>query len=71
MIPTHVPKISGTHEVILKMEGYETKSYRINVDKEEDNKSYSFPDLVKIETDDDSSSSSSASSGDSSSSSDS
>ena len=71
VVPTSVNKISGNHEVILKMDGYETKSYRINVDKEEDNKSYSFPDLVKIETDDDSSSSSSASSGDSSSSSDS
>ena len=71
VVPTSVNKFSGNHEVILKMDGYETKSYRINVDKEEDNKSYSFPDLVKIETDDDSSSSSSASSGDSSSSSDS
>ena len=71
VVPTSINKISGNHEVILKMDGYETKSYRINVDKEEDNKSYSFPDLVKIETDDDSSSSSSASSGDSSSSSDS
>ena len=71
VVPTSINKISGNHEVILKMDGYETKSYRINVDKEEDNKSYSFPDLVKIETDNDSSSSSSASSGDSSSSSDS
>ena len=71
VVPTSINKISGNHEIILKMDGYETKSYRINVDKEEDNKSYSFPDLVKIETDDDSSSSSSASSGDSSSSSDS
>ena len=69
VIPTSVNKISGNHEIILKKDGYETKSYRINVDKEEDNKSYSFPDLVKINSGDDSSSSSSASSGDSSSSS--
>ena len=71
VVPTSINKISGNHEVILKMDGYETKSYRINVDKEEDNKSYSFPDLIEIKKDDDSSSSSSASSGDSSSSSDS
>ena len=66
VVPTSINKISGNHEVILKMDGYETKSYRINVDKEEDNKSYSFPDLVKIEQESDSSSSSSASSGSSS-----
>ncbi len=71
VVPTSVNKFSGNHEVILKKAGYETKSYRINVDKEEDNKSYSFPDLIEIKKDDDSSSSSSASSGDSSSSSDS
>ena len=72
VIPTSVNKISGNHEVILKKDGYETKSYRINVDKEQDNKSYSFPDLVKIESEDDSSSSSSdaSSTDDSSSSSD-
>ena len=66
VVPTSINKISGNHEVILKMDGYETKSYRINVDKEEDNKSYSFPDLVKIEQESNSSSSSSASSGSSS-----
>jgi hypothetical protein len=71
VVPTSVNKISGNHEIILKQDGYETKSYRINVDKEEDNKSYSFPDLIKIKKDDDSSSSSSVSTGDSSSSSDS
>ena len=71
VVPTSVNKFSGNHEVILKKAGYETKSYRINVDKEEDNKSYSFPDLIEIKKDDDSSSSSSASSGDSSPSSDS
>ncbi len=81
-IPTNVTKISGSHEVILKKEGYETKSYRINIDKAQDNLEYTFPDLIKIDNGDsssadsassastgDSSSSSSASSGDSSSSS--
>ena len=70
MIPTHVPKISGTHEVILKMEGYETKSYRISIDKDEVDLNYTFPDLVKHKTDDEESSSGSSSSAASSASSD-
>jgi hypothetical protein len=70
MIPTHVPKISGTHEVILKMEGYETKSYRISIDKDEVDLNYTFPDLVKIKSDDEESSSGSSSSAASSASSD-
>lgn len=70
MIPTHVPKISGTHEVILKMEGYETKSYRISIDKDEVDLNYTFPDLVKHKTDDDESSSGASSSAASSASSD-
>ena len=69
MIPASVTKISGTHEVILKQEGYETKSYRISVDSDKVDLNYTFPDLVKIEKDDDSSSSSSAASSASSSSS--
>lgn len=68
-IPTNVTKISGSHEVILKKAGYETKSYRINIDKAQDNLEYTFPDLIKEGGDDSKSadSSSSASSGDSSS----
>ncbi len=62
MIPTSVVKVSGTHEIILKKDGYETKSYRINVDSDKVDLNYTFPDLVKIKSDDDSSSSSSASS---------
>ena len=62
MVPTRVPKISGTHEVILKMEGYETKSYRISIDKDEVDLNYTFPDLVKQKTDDEDSSSGSSSS---------
>ena len=72
MIPTSVSKISGSHEIILKMEGYETKSYRISVDSDKVDLNYTFPDLVKIEKEeeDDSSSSTSASSKASSASSD-
>ena len=64
MIPTHVPKISGNHEIILKMDGYETKSYRISIDKDEVDLNYTFPDLVKIKKDEEESSSGSSSSAD-------
>lgn len=47
MVPTHIVKVSGTHEVILKKDGYKTKSYRINIDEEETDLNYTFPDLVK------------------------
>ena len=53
MIPVHVPKISGSHEVILKKDGYQTKSYRISIDKTETDLNYTFPDLVKNTDDDD------------------
>ena len=69
-IPTSVQKVSGNHEVILKRSGYETISYRIKIDKSEDNVSYSFSDLVK-KSEDSSSSSSTSSASSSSSSSDS
>ena len=49
MIPVSVTKISGTHEVILKKDGYETKSYRISIDSGKVDLNYSFPDLVRIE----------------------
>lgn len=62
MIPTNVPKISGTHEVILKMDGYETKSYRISIDKDEVDLNYTFPELVKIKKDDEESESGSSAS---------
>ena len=53
MIPVSVTKISGTHEVILKQEGYETKSYRISIDSNKVDLNYTFPDLVKIKDDSD------------------
>ncbi|SFC88755.1 PEGA domain-containing protein [Butyrivibrio sp. YAB3001] len=48
MIPTSVVKISGNHEIILKKDGYETKSYRINIDYNEVDLNYQFPQLVKV-----------------------
>ena len=49
IVPTHVTKVSGTHEIIVKKDGYETKSYRINIDTEETDLSYRFPDMVRIQ----------------------
>lgn len=48
MVPTSITKISGSHEVILKKDGCQTKSYRVNVDSEEVSLNYTFPELVKI-----------------------
>ncbi len=61
-IPTRVEKISGSHEVILKKDGYQTKSYRIKIDTDKDDVTYQFPDMVKVESDSSSSSSTSSSS---------
>ena len=48
IVPTNVTKVSGNHEVIVKKDGYETKSYRIHIDAEETDLSYKFPELVKV-----------------------
>lgn len=60
MVPASVTKISGTHEVILKQDGYETKSYRIKIDAEETDLTYTFPDLKKIKKEEEESSSDAA-----------
>ncbi len=49
IVPTHVTKVSGTHEIIVRKDGYETKSYRINIDTDETDLSYRFPDMVRIQ----------------------
>lgn len=70
MIPCSIAKISGNHEVILKKDGYETKSYRIHIDTSKTDLDYKFPPMVKIKAKEDSSSSATtakSSSGDSSS----
>ena len=57
MIPCSIAKISGNHEVILKKDGYETKSYRIHIDTSKTDLDYKFPPMIKIKSDEDSSSS--------------
>ena len=62
MVPTSMTKISGTHEIILKKDGYQTKSYRINIDTDKSDLSYKFPELIKEKKNDDPGSGSSSSS---------
>ncbi|MBR4669609.1 MAG: PEGA domain-containing protein [Butyrivibrio sp.] len=53
MTPAIFAKVSGTHEVTLRKDGYKTKSYRVNVDDTEDNTFYKFPELKKEEKESD------------------
>jgi len=48
--PIGFQKVSGSHEIILRKEGYKTKSYRVNIDSAENDVSYGFDDMVKEQT---------------------
>ncbi|MBO4456096.1 MAG: PEGA domain-containing protein [Butyrivibrio sp.] len=47
VIPTSFTKISGSHEIILKKDDYRTKSYRVNIDSDEVDVNYEFPEMIK------------------------
>lgn len=47
IIPVNFKKVEGTHTVILRRDGYATKSYTISLDGELKDISYSFPPLLK------------------------
>lgn len=49
IVPASFPKKSGNHEITIRKNGYLTRSYTIEVDKEQKNASYSFSDLTPIE----------------------
>ncbi len=61
IMPVSFAKSAGQHMVTLKKDGYETRSYTIQIDREKTNVSYTFPDLVKEKSADDDSGSSSTS----------
>ncbi|WP_026524548.1 PEGA domain-containing protein [Butyrivibrio sp. MB2005] len=63
IMPVTFAKTAGQHMVTLQKDGYETKSYTIQIDKEKTNVTYSFPDLVPVKKDDSGSSSTDDSSG--------
>ena len=47
--PCHFKKNGGTHVVTLMKNGYETKSYTLNLNSGTENESYSFNELIKEE----------------------
>ena len=54
IMPVSFAKTAGQHMVTLKKDGYETKSYTIQIDKEKTNVTYSFPALVPVQKPDES-----------------
>ncbi len=49
-VPCSFRKVEGSHTIILRMAGHETKSYTIQVDNEEKDISFSFADLAAYTT---------------------
>ena len=49
--PCHFTKNGGTHVITLIKDGYETKSYTLNLSSGTENESYSFNELVEEEHD--------------------
>lgn len=47
LAPVNFTKVSGTHTITLRKEGYKTKSYTIYVSEENSDATYSFSDMVK------------------------
>ncbi len=45
--PCHFKKNGGTHVITLMKNGYETKSYTLNLNSGSDNESYSFNELIE------------------------
>lgn len=59
--PVTYNKTTGSHTITLRKTGYVTKSYQIEVEEDDRDLIYSFPDLEEEETDDDRSNSSTVS----------
>ncbi len=58
--PCSFKKTSGAHVITLRKAGYTTRSYTVQIDKEEKDISYSFENLVKEDDDEDESTDESA-----------
>ena len=48
IIPISFPKKEGTHEIIVRKSGYQTRSYTIQVDDADEDIGYSFSELTPI-----------------------
>ncbi|MBD5517656.1 MAG: PEGA domain-containing protein [Lachnospiraceae bacterium] len=55
LAPVRFTKSAGTHQITLRKDGYETKSYTIYLTNDRKDETYSFSDLVKIGSNDGSS----------------
>ena len=55
LAPVRFTKSAGTHQITLRKNGYETKSYTIYLTNDRKDETYSFSDLRKIVSDDESS----------------
>ena len=40
-------KVTGEHEITLKMDGYETQTYTINIEDDGEDAVFSFPDMIR------------------------
>lgn len=47
VVPVSFPKASGSHTLTLSQDGYETKSYTLDISETEDNVTYCMPALVQ------------------------
>lgn len=47
MVPVTLTKVSGEHTIILKKDGYVTKTYTVNITSDQIDSYYSFPALAK------------------------
>ena len=47
IIPVSFAKVAGQHMVTLQKEGYQTRSYTIQIDSEKTNVTYTFPEMAK------------------------
>ncbi len=47
LAPVSIAKVSGKHEIILRKEGYTTRSYTLSIDAEKRDETFSFAELVK------------------------
>ena len=45
--PCEMTKVTGEHEITLKMDGYETQTYTINIEDDGEDAVFSFPDMIK------------------------
>lgn len=46
--PLKFPKVSGSHEIVLRSEGCQTRSFTVNIDEEKSDISYTFPELREL-----------------------